>query len=175
MPYFDQIPVNIGAIDLQDEITEQAVSAIQAIAPMMGVTTVEAWKPQSVEAPHRAYRSAELPAVWVYAQSDGRHEDVPIGYQGRVYRLVIGVCNENASLGVGRTTHEKIRENVFLLFGSASMQGTSTFLNESGYQVWFPDDAAGDVQPYGENAYMMASINTVTCRVTVPDYSVFVS
>jgi hypothetical protein len=169
-PDLIHIPLLPGGLDLADEILQNWITQAQSDLTMEGVTTIEEWVPVPAdsEVPFRAYPSAQLPAVWVQVTA-APPEWIACQTMGMNYTVRWGVVVSDGRAKHNRRRHEQVREELVALFGGFEIQGSTAFLNRSNASVHFDDISLGEVQIGKANPYLLWSVNTMRCRVAMPN------
>jgi hypothetical protein len=169
LPTLNNIPLIQGGLDLADAILQAWVSQCTSDLDMESVSTIsEMGIPVEGEPPFPAVSGASLPGVFAYVTT-ASPEWVAAQTVGLNYIVHWVVVVSDGRANANRKRHEQVREEIAALFGGFDIQGSTEFLSLAHTAVHFGDISMGEVQMGDANPYLLWSVNTMRCQVSMPN------
>jgi hypothetical protein len=163
-------PLLQGGLDLADEILQNWIAQVESDLTMEGVTEIkEIAIPIGDEPPIPATSAALLPGVYAYCTCGPAPEWIACQTLGLNYTVHWIVAVSDGRRTEQRKRHEQVREEIVAIFGGFDIQGSTLFLNRSHTCVHFDDISVGEPQLGDGNPYLLWSVNTMRCRVAMPN------
>jgi len=164
----DKVPQIPGAFDYEKEIQDNWISQVQTDL-FDSLTTVEAGQVVPGGLPFRVYRAGELPAVSVTVAATSGVEWIAAQTEDYEFTVTWTLVFWDGRSQSTQQKHQKAQGNIRAIFATPEMRGSTLFLNRSHNSVEFDSFNQGEVQLGEGNAWLLWSVNTMRCRVAMPN------